>query len=84
MLGVTRAMVHRYITRGRLAARMVGGVWIISVTDVEAFEKNPVGRPRKENNNLDNNLGGNASLGLAHDTDDVTNAPRPVGRGVSD
>ena len=44
-LGVGYERVHDYVSEGRLPAAKFGSVWYVQVTDVQAFQRRPTGRP---------------------------------------
>ena len=47
MLGITDKRVYRYIDLGRLPAFKTGGVFLLSVEDVQHFKLNPPGRTHR-------------------------------------
>lgn len=47
--GKSRQLVFRYIQQGRLPAQMLGNQYVITLSDLEAFERlpRPTGRPHR-------------------------------------
>lgn len=46
-LGVTRDSVVKWIQKGHLKAEKHGRDYVVQASDLEQFERRPVGRPRK-------------------------------------
>jgi len=49
-LGLSPVMMRRYCKEGRIDAKKVGALWVITREALEAFKKTPrpVGRPKEE------------------------------------
>lgn len=46
-LGLSKRQVQTLIKRGQLPAEWLGHIWAIRPADADAFQRRPVGRPRK-------------------------------------
>lgn len=48
-LGLSKRQVQALIKKGYLPAEWLGHVWAIKPAAVDAFQRRPVGRPKKSN-----------------------------------